>query len=287
MKKSMLILLVTLLMGAGFAFAEVEVTFHKSFVEPDIGKINHSYKGLLPNMSVNAADYLVQRICGYTGSRFYMDEQKSTIKFQVYRDPATNEECQVDRETGDIFYRKIVNFDGETPSLPLEKNAVAVASNHLMALGLFKPDMGRPIVTTREEATYMDQTTEIVEKERVVIFAREINGIPVKGASRMVVMMGANGQLDGLFARWIEVEKRRAKVNVEQLQIRGHISNHLKSKIKDCISVIVKTAELVLFDNGKGVIEPALFVQGDVTTVNGSARSDWMIPILKEPQAQY
>lgn len=287
MKKRIMMVLVTLLIGAGIGLAEVDVTFHKSFIEPEVGKINNSYRGLLPNLSVGAADFLVQKICGYTGSRFYMDEQKSTIKMQIYRDPATNEECVVDRETGDIFYRKVVHFEGETPGLPAEKNAVAAASNHLMALGLMKPDMDTPIVTTLEEATYADQATEVVEKARVVVFGRKINGIPVKGASRMVVMMGANGELEGLFARWIEVEERRAKVNVEQLQIKGHITNHIQSKVKDCISVMVKTAELVLYDNGKGIIEPALFVQGDITTINGTSRSDWMIPILKEPQAQY
>ena len=65
---------------------------------------------------------------------------------------------------------------------------------------------------------------------------------------------------------------------------RGRIPNF---DIAGCHSVLVKKSELVLFDDGQGVIEPALFVQGDVTENGMTFPCDWMVPVLENPQAKY
>ena len=109
----------------------------------------------------------------------------------------------------------------------------------------------------------------------------------VKGASRAVVMLGANGDLEGLIVRWMDVQSEKVKGKVARSQLKDHVKGQLKARKMECDSVHVKKADLVLYDNGKGVIEPALQVQGEINTVDGTFPSDWMFPIITDPKADY
>jgi hypothetical protein len=285
MKKSILIFVSILLLAAGYGFGEVEVAFAPSFGEARTEILTHSFKGKLPNLSVEQADYLAQNICAYTGSHLYLDEQNTVENTQLYRSLDNLEECKINRLTGDIFYRRHVDNEGQTPGLPTKDNSIAAAAAHLETLGLFKDNMDEGLVTTLEEAKFDGQTTEIVEKMRVVVFKRELNGLPVKGASRLVVMMGANGNLGGLFARWLDVQPEGAERKVAQFRVKDYLAAQLKARLDDSVSVLVTRADPVLYDNGLGVIEPALQVQGEITTVDGTYSANWMFPVISDPAA--
>lgn len=286
MKKNILILLSVVLLVAGYAFGEAEVAFDGSYTDVDTGAVKDTYTGVLPNLSFGEADVIVQDICSHTGSFLYLDEQKTAGDIQYYSTIDNSTNCKIDRKTGDIFYRKYTDIDGPTPGLPSKKNVVSLAKKHLKDLGLYKDKMGDPIVTTIEEAFFNGQITVRYEKTRVVTFTRKIGGIPVKGASRAVVMLGANGDLDGLFVRWMDVKSEKVKGKIAKSEMKAFLKSQLKSRV-DSNAVHIKKSSLVLYDNGKGVIEPALVVEGEITTDGGTFGSNWMFPVLNDPKAEY
>jgi hypothetical protein len=287
MKKNILILLSTVLVMVGYVSADVQVTFDLSYVDADTALLKNTFNAQLPNLSFVEADMIAQDICAHTGNALYLDEQNDVKDTQVYKTIDNSAICTIENGTGDIFYRKYTDYNESTPGLPSKMNAAAHAKKHLKALGLYKNKMSDPIVTTLEEAIYDGQTTRVFEKLRVVTFRRKIGGFMVKGASRAVVMLGANGDLEGLIVRWMDVQSEKVKGKVARSQLKNHIKGQLKTRKMECDSVHVKKADLVLYDNGKGVIEPALQVQGEINTVDGTFSSDWMFSIITDPKADY
>ena len=286
MKKIILILLSVVLLVAGYGFGESEVTFDGSYVDVDTAVVKETFRGILPNLGFSEADVIVQDICAHTGSSLYLDEQKTGGDIQYYSTLDNSVNCKIDRKTGDIFYRKHVDIDGPIPGLPSKTNAPALAKQHLKALGLYKNKMGDPIVTTIEEAFFNGQVTVRYEKTRVVTFTRKISGIPVKGASRAVVMLGANGDLDGMFVRWMDVKSEKITGKLAKSEMKAFLKSQLKSR-GEANSIRIKKSSLVLYDNGKGVIEPALVLEGEVTIEGGTFGSNWMLPVLTDPKAEY
>jgi hypothetical protein len=65
------------------------------------------------------------------------------------------------------------------------------------------------------------------------------------------------------------------------------VVDKIKDKQKDAQFILVKKADLVMFDDGNGVIEPALFVQGEVNEDGTTFPCDWMVPVLTDPKAKY
>jgi hypothetical protein len=47
------------------------------------------------------------------------------------------------------------------------------------------------------------------------------------------------------------------------------------------LNVVVKKANLIMFDNGKGTMKPMIHLEGDLITSQGKFFSDWMIPVTK------
>jgi hypothetical protein len=287
MKKKSLIVFATVLLMAGYVFADVPVTFDASYVDADTSLIKNTFKAVLPNLSFAEADTIVRDICAYTGSVLFLDEQGDVENSPFYKTVDNAAVCKIDRATGDIFFRKYTDFDGSTPGLPAKRNAAALAKKHLKALGLYKNKMSDPIVTTLEEAVYDGQTTRTYEKLRVVTFRRKIGGLMVKGASRAVVMLGADGDLEGLVVRWMDVKTEKVKGKIARSQLKNFIKGKLKARNMEGDSVRVKKADLVLYDNGEGVIEPALQLQGEIATFDGAFPTDWMLPLITDPKASY
>lgn len=287
MKKKLLVLFAAVLLTAGYVFADVPVTFDASYVDADTSLVKNTFKALLPDLSFAEADIIVQDICAYTGSVLFLDEQNDVENSQFYKTVDDAAVCKIDRATGDIFFRKDTDFDGSTPGLPTKGNAVALARKHLKALGLYKNKMTDPIVTTLEEAVYDGQTTRTYEKLRVVTFRRKIGGFMVKGASRAVVMLGADGDLEGLVVRWMDVKTEKVKGKIAKSQLKNFIKDRLNARDMEGDSVRVKKADLVLYDDGSGVIEPALQLQGEIATFEGAFPTDWLLPVITDPKASY
>ncbi|MCK5056930.1 MAG: hypothetical protein KAT34_09765 [Candidatus Aminicenantes bacterium] len=277
MKKNILIIAIAVMLLASFCFAEV--SYDKSFVKPDLSLVKNIYKAQLRNLNFAQADRIVRNICGITGEPLILDNAKSNKNLQYYRTLDNQTSCQIDRVTGDILYRNHTKFQGSAPNLPAKDNALDLAGNYLMTLGLFKKGMAKPHISTLKDAVRNGQETETFEKMRVVTFTRTLDGIPVLGASRAAVMLGANGDLVGLVVRWMDVQPERITGKVATL---AQLKNLIKRKMAARkLNVVVKKANLIMFDNGKGTMKPMIHLEGDLITSQGKFFSDWMIPVTK------
>jgi hypothetical protein len=277
MKKNILFIAVAVLLTVSYGFGAV--TFDGSYKDADTALINDTFKAVLPNLDFAQADRIAENIWAYTGESLILDEQADEEGNQLYKTIDNSAICKIDRLTGDIFYRKYNKFEGSAPGLPSKGNAKAIAKKHLMALGLYKKEMGKPVVNTLNEAVYDGQTTQTFEKMRVVTFTRKLGGIPVLGASRAAVMLGANGDLEGLVVRWMEVKSEKVKGKVAKSQLKGHIKAKLNAR-KIESDVVIKKANLIIFDDGKGNMEPMLHLEGELVTQEGNFFSDWMVPVI-------
>ncbi|MGD2087650.1 MAG: hypothetical protein PVH61_15850 [Candidatus Aminicenantes bacterium] len=279
MKKNILFIAVAVLLTVSYGFGEV--TFSPSYTDADTALIKDTFKAVLPNLDFARADRIAQNIWAYTGESLILDEQSDEEGAQLYKTIDNSASLKIDRLTGDIFYRKYNKFEGSAPGLPSRGNAKAIAKKHLMALGLYKKEMGKPVVNTLNEAVYDGQTTQTFEKMRVVTFTRKLGGIPVLGASRAAVMLGANGDLEGLVVRWMDVKSEKVKGKVAKSQLKGHIKSKLNAR-KIESDVLIKKANLIIFDDGKGNMEPMLHLEGELVTQEGNFFSDWMVPVINK-----
>ena len=100
-------------------------------------------------------------------------------------------------------------------------------------------------------------------------------------------MLGSNGDLHGVITRWLDVQPSRFS-GVRGGDMRAYVKGAVELKQAGVKSVVLKKAELVMYDDGKGVIEPAMFVTGEVSEDGVEfAHCDWMLPVLSEPKADY
>jgi hypothetical protein len=276
MKKNILSIAAAVLLMVGYGFGAVN--FHDSYENPDTNLIKQTFKAVLPNLTFGQADKIVQSIWAYTGEPLVLDEQNLEKNAQVYKTLDNSAICKIDRVTGDVFYRKYNKFEGSAPGLPGKGNAIALARQYLQGLGLYKKEMGNVVVSTLKDAVYNGQTTQTFEKMRVVTFTRKLGGLPVLGASRAAVMLGANGNIEGLVVRWMDVTPEKVNKKVARTQLKAHLKANLEAR-KIESDVLIKKANLIIFDDGNGKMEPMFHIEGEIVTAQGNFFSDWMVPV--------
>jgi hypothetical protein len=106
---------------------------------------------------------------------------------------------------------KAYAIEGDTPSLPGRALAVPVALMHLQLLDLLPAETGELFVQhvggMRQNKVMEDGSTGYYDKLVTVHFGRKIDGIEVSGpGSKIVVHLGAYGELAGLNRRWVETK---------------------------------------------------------------------------------
>jgi hypothetical protein len=278
MKKNILIVAtVMLLVVSGFA----KVDYDANYKNPDMKLVKNSYKVVFSDLTFGQADRIAQKFWEQTGESLVLDEQAVKADTQIYKTIDNSAVCKIDRKTGDVFYRKYNKFEGAAPGLPAKGKAKGIAKKYLESLGLYKKDMGDAVINTLNEAVYDGQTTVTYEKMRIVTFTRKIDGIPVRGASRATVMLGANGDLQGVVVRWMDATIEKVKGKVAKSLLKDHIKANLGAR-KIERDVKIKKADLIIFDDGKGYMEPMLHLEGELITPDGNFFSDWMVPVIEK-----
>jgi hypothetical protein len=133
---------------------------------------------------------------------------------------------------------------------------------------------------------------QVVDKMRVVFFGRKLNGLPVHGASRIAVRIGNDGELVGVIKNWpaltpVAVEgagvlpkaqwKDAAIRTVKRMQAGSAYPN-----------ASIESTELVMYDDGRGHIEPALRAKGKKLDGRGKDEpGNWLVPLLTAPKARF
>jgi hypothetical protein len=182
---------------------------------------------------------------------------------------------RIDKTTGDFSWGKGLKSylnDGATQGLPGKDTAADVAKRHLTDLGLMPADQKQLVVKHIGGVRQADLAADgkVVEHDKLVTvhFGRVIDGIDVGGpGSKIIVDLGANGELVSLSRRWSELNEEK-KTDAD-LETQGDVTNHVKAKLQregsNAKTIDSSGPEFGYFDDGKGNIEPAYFYTADLT----------------------
>lgn len=231
-----------------------------------------------------------------------VEEHDNRFIFSDVEDPSAV--FDVDSATGAFLFNaglKKYSGEGTTQGLPSPKDAPDLALKYLVKLG-YLPENSKEMALTRVgglgmTASKNGKSTEDYKKLVTVIFRRVLNELRVQGpGSRILVHLGEQADLVGMIRNWSEVDAQ--KVAADQLKndelIRREIYRRLLKTAGQAKEIFVQKAELVLYDDGRGVIEPAFYVVA-AAQYQGPERTkgtvdipvDFYIPILLKPAGYY
>ncbi|MBN1346193.1 MAG: hypothetical protein JXQ73_26125 [Phycisphaerae bacterium] len=127
----------------------------------------------------------------------------------------------------------------------------------------------------------------------VVFFGRRLGGLPVFGASRMVVRLGDGGELVSIIRNWpklVPVAVDGAAAMFGRSQWKDAAVRTVKGRETGDIypNASIDSMQVVMYDDGRGRIEPALRAQGRRFDKRGNASErTWMVPIMRDPKGRY
>jgi len=221
------------------------------------------------------------------------------------KDPSAT--LEIDRRSGNfLFNRGLAKYraEEETPGLVKFEQGRERALEHLEKLDLV-PDKEQLVdrkVGGLSMAVRLDNgETKIYRKLVTVRFGRRLGGFPVMGDSRIVVHLGTEGELAGMIYQWPEVAVKA--VDPEALRddrtLKNGIESRLKAGSRGAARAVVQKADLVMYDDGRGIVEPAYHVEArlfyEVPAGEGAEEErtqydipfDFYVPVLKRPRGFY
>lgn len=190
--------------------------------------------------------------------------------------------------------------DESSKNLPSGKEAPELAKKYLINTG-FLPKNGQEMVLAHVGGLNMAVSKEgrsvgNYHKLVTVRFSRVLNGLPVQGpGSKIVLQLGHDGELQGMIHNWPEVSAKSlpAAALKSDEEIRHETGLRLRREAGEAQSVAIRSSRLVLYDDGRGVIEPAIHViadalyKGPATKESVNNPVDFYVPLLKAPKAIY
>jgi len=254
-------------------------------------------------MTEKGLEDIANRIINYTAPDLYLDNDFNQLTGDIKRYQSVSNQdsyLEINNNINTILFNKGYDFTKResTSSLPTEKTAVVFAKKHLKNLDLLPDDS--ELVLQNIGGVNMDvynpRTGDKGSYKKLVIvrYGREISGLPVVGpGSRIIVKLGSNGQLNGLVYNWTNYSTENISIESEIRSIDSldqEINKKLRSAAKNGTSGSTKK-ELVMYDDGKGHIEPAIYVKTDIEFGTGNeiikSQYDFYVPLLKSPKAEY
>ncbi|WP_122892679.1 hypothetical protein [Prosthecochloris sp. ZM_2] len=211
--------------------------------------------------------------------------------------------CDVDAATGSFlvnFGLKRYSGEGSTRNLPSGNRAVEIARSYLSETGYLPANENEMVVAGvggLDMAVARDGKQAGRYRKLVTVrFSRVLNGMPVQGpGSRMVVHLGENSTPAGMIRNWTEV--KAVAVSKEQLKsseaVRGETAERLRSIAGKAREVRGEKSVRVLYDDGRGNIEPAMYVTAEAMYAGPKQQEmvavpvDFYVPLLRNPKALY
>lgn len=296
-----------LISTAAFAAPQVNVKSGR-FVTPREKNAMKAYRMKQGYQGDAAAKQLAEKIFRTKGRAelVTLKDDGSNHMLHVSRDDPSAH-FRIDKTTGDFSWSKGFKGyenDGTTQGLPAKDRAADVAKRHLTDLGLMPADEKQLVVKHVGGVKQMDlgpdgKPTGEHDKLVTVFFGRQIDGIDVGGpGSKIVVDLGANGELVSVSRRWSELSEE--KKNDGDFSNQSEVVNKLKAKLqRDGSSAkLIDSSEpdFGYFDDGKGNIEPAYFYAADITydiadpagnTQQVKEKHGGAVPALKASKADF
>lgn len=273
-----------------------------------LNKINFKSKNLTSyrtNVSLNLNRDSIQKklkqIEEYTGKKINNREIKESGKNLIIKDSTDSSVYfNMDSHSGSFSYSSSMEEyykEKTTPNLLNNKKALSMAYKHLESLNLMpkKEQLGKVTqgglnMAIRKEngdiANYKKMTSVRID--------RKLNGIPVLGDSRIFINMGSNGEIENMIYQWNRILSSKKIPYTEIIStdnIKKKIYNRLEKGAKNAVKINLNRLDLVLYDDGKGIIEPAYHVEAQLFYKNKqdsyNEPFDFYVPLLKNPQAFY
>jgi hypothetical protein len=145
-----------------------------------------------------------------------------------------------------------------------------------------------------------DGSTKIYRKLVSLRIGRRLAGLPVMGESRIVAHLGEDGRLAGLVYQWPDVG-RPQPLAPEELRSAAELQADAEATLTDgavgAERIVVVRAELVMYDDDRGVFEPTYHVEarlhysrpaaagGDQKDARYDVPFDFFVPVAKRPLA--
>lgn len=251
------------------------------------------------------AQKMVEQLRETAGIRIQFDKvQEYDGRFIFTSSEDSSAVFDVASSTGTFLFNsglKNYSKEGSTRDLPSQKNAPELAYKYLDKLHYLpenKQEMNLARVGGLSMAAAKEgKTSEKYEKLVTVYFRRILGGMDVRGrGSRILVQLGEQSSLVGVIRSWAEVKDQkhsRNQVKNDKL-IFQEIRRRLIQMAGQAEEIVVQKAKLVLFDDGRGVIEPAIHVVA-AARYQGPNKDrsvieipvDFYIPALLKPEGYY
>lgn len=217
--------------------------------------------------------------------------------FQSAKDPSA--QASFNLKNGDFSFNcGMINYLNDNNTLGLLKDSAA-AKRAREYLAQLKPSIKNEELVLAHiggvnKGIHANDKTSIVEKFSTVRFDRQLDNIPVYGHSRIVFNLAQEGRIQTLISQWVPferkgIEKEALVINPDDL--KKSVEKGILTENTQAQKIRVEAIRLVYFDDGSGIIEPALHIKGK--TIEGEKDKnqefpyDVVIPILKSPRLTY
>jgi hypothetical protein len=273
-------------------------------------KVIHSYSvNYKKDLDIKDVTRMADQVMELSGKKWKIKDiseaNESHVMLKNENDPSAS--FEMDKRTGNFLYNGgLAEYrkEANTPDLISGEKAATVALQHLEKLSLFpsKKEMNLVHIGGLGMGVLKkDGTTVKYDKLITVRYDRKLDDIPVMGESRIVVNMGERGKLAGMIYYWGDiVEKKKIESGelVDDSEIKKVLESRLIAASEGAKRMIVQKADLVLYDDGKGRIEPAFHIQARLFYEKAAGKGeeeiqkydipyDYYIPVLKKPLAYY
>lgn len=202
-----------------------------------------------------------------------------------------------------IFNRGMKNYksDKATEGLPNEEAAVERVQAFLKQLpgDITSNELSKPEVSFLEMSSQKDQEpAQIYRKMVTVRYNRIMDNLPIEGKTRLVFSLGQDGELTYMLHDWPKWKGSPIPTDglFEPKELEKRIADKVIRATKDGKDILVEKRHVVLYDDGAGRMEPAVYVQARYTkTQKGpdgkdssiSVPYDFYEPIMKNTAALY
>lgn len=218
----------------------------------------------------------------------------------VVKNDNGNSFIEIDSRSGNFLYKGDMtkyNSEETTANLLGKKETVKMFYTHLNNLDLMpkKEELGTIEHTGLSMSVRKENGKSFdYKKTTAVMINRKLDGLPVQGSSRIFINMGSNGEISNMVYKWPAIEKSTtiASKNVINADVlKKSIVTQLEKRAAKASKITLEKINLVMYDNGKGLIEPAYYVEAKLFFKDGKSSYntpyDFYIPAINNPQIVY
>jgi hypothetical protein len=284
------------------------VTYENGVTIPDYEKLPLQIYEMAESAKIDetTAQKNIKQLLGFAGALDEFDlanpvKDNNMLYYKNAKEPSAI--LYVNLSNGDISLNKgtmaYMGFNS-TQSLVKNEQAIKMATGYLQKLG-FGAGEEKSMIVGHVGGVNMaihddKEGDKIFEKLTTIRFDRKLDDIPVVGHTRLLVQMGEKGVIQSVIKQWAPFSGKALKSEsiVNRDEVKRSIEDHLTGENKGAKKIIVNKINLIYYDNGKGIYEPALHIIGvvmmprsskDTTLIN--YKHDMVEPLLKHPRLSY